>query len=143
MFFWFLDLERLLADKAWLPVERALAESRSRFPQLTVGALETLIYISRRQKQIDAGSLTLPKIARDLGVPYSTLARHTDLLGAGVGGREGLGLLKKKGGQGRVYSIEITPAGMHFLSQIYVALRPSQKENLLTFNSDTGSIPDK
>jgi hypothetical protein len=126
MFFLFFDDHELLFDEAWLPVERMLAVSRSRFPQLTVGALETLIHVARHQKQISAGTLTLPKISRNLDVPYSTLARHTDLLAGGVGGRGGLELIEKKGGQGRVHSIELTPAGMYFIGQLHLCLKPPQ-----------------
>lgn len=131
MFFFFFDINSVAADEAWTPVQRLLAASRAHYPQLSVGALETFIHVARNQQPLAEGKLNLPQIARDLMVPYSTLARHTDVLAHGVSGRAGLKLITKQGGRGRVRNIEITPAGMAFLAYLHKSLRLEAHEAAL------------
>src|SRR5665213_17726 len=120
MFFFFYDTT--FANLA--PVEAGLAQVRAKYPQMTVGAFESLIHIARSQNRIVDEKLSVKDLANEMSIPYPTLARHTDILGNGVAGKEGLHFLEKVSGDvdQKQRRVVLTPDGAEFLYQFEIAM---------------------
>lgn len=127
MFFFFFPNYLFAADPLLEGVQRALAMTRKKHPQMTVGALEALIHIARSQPRIVENHQSLKDIASEMGLPYPTLVRHTDMLGEGIGGKSGLQMLEKVAAEGsrKEKRVELTKAGFDFLTDFLSAARSS------------------
>jgi len=125
MFFFFFPNHLTMTDPVLEDFERGLALVRRRYPQMTVGALETLVHIARNQPRILSEQLSLKDVANELDVRYPTLTRHSDVLGAGIAGKGGLQLLEKvpTDGDQKERRVELTQAGVDFLSDVVSTIK--------------------
>jgi DNA-binding MarR family transcriptional regulator len=130
MFFFFLPNNLAVLDPALEKFESGLSFVRARYPQMTVGALESLVYIARNQSRIFEAGMSLKDLARELAVRYPTLTRHTDILGGGVAGKGGLQLLEKVpiSADQKERRVELTEGGMNFLSELVSTITNNQAE---------------
>ena len=97
----------------------ALMGVKNAYPQMTVGALSTLMYIAQHQKHFAEDGVSLSEIADAMGFGYSTLVRQVDLLGAGVSGRAGMDLVEKVHGRDKKErSVRLTAHGADFVRNI-------------------------
>lgn len=121
MFFFFMPDYIIMKDPEWEALVEVLDLVRGRYPKMTVGTLCTFIEIARTQKDLYQHELVMTDIAEKWEIPYPTLARQTDLLGDGLGKRDGLKLIKKVNtpNQNKTKFIDITPEGRELLLTIY------------------------
>ena len=99
-------------------------------PQMSVSALAAFVTLARRQEDIWEKALSLADVAAELGMPYNSFIRTTELLGEGGKKVKGLGLIEKgmdpKDRKSR--RVIITAAGRHVLEDIVDALTPLTDE---------------
>jgi DNA-binding MarR family transcriptional regulator len=101
-------------------MESLLITFRDKRADLTIGTFGTFLYIARRTTRVLSGQipiLTISDVADQLQISYPTAARHCDLLGAGVGGKGGLGWLRKEqASDKRSKCVMLSDAGVDVLS---------------------------
>ena len=104
---------------SWDQIERLLNALRSEKPDLTVGTLQTFLYIARRVaiSPDDRGKPYIKTVADGLGMQYSTAARHCDLLSDGIGKADGLAWIAKEGDPtSRAKYLTLTNTGVEILT---------------------------
>lgn len=91
-------------------------------PTMTLGMLRILLETARLGGRDEVQSLD--RLAARLDLPYPTLARQTDLLGSGHGGRGGLGLVAKVPAPGRPKARRplLTAEGRAFVDALAAAM---------------------
>lgn len=105
---------------SWDQIERLLNALRREKSDLTVGTLQTFLYIARRVaiSPDDRGKPYIKTVAEGLGMQYSTAARHCDLLSDGIGKADGLGWIAKEGDPtSRAKYLTLTNFGVEILTQ--------------------------
>jgi len=115
------DVQALLKSQGltWGQIERLLETLRSAKPDLSVGALQVFLHIARRSGAARADLPYVKTISADLGIYYSTVARHCDVLADGVGGVGGMGLVSKTDDPtSRVKYLTLTEAGVAVLARV-------------------------
>jgi DNA-binding MarR family transcriptional regulator len=129
MFFFFMepsapelppDVQALLKSQGltWEQIESLLGTLREIKSDLSVGALQTFLYIARRAGAVRTELPYVKTVAEGLGVQYSTAARHCDVLSDGVGGSGGLGLIMKIDDPAtRAKYLTLTDAGVAILTR--------------------------
>ena len=129
MFFFFFPNYLAITDPVLEDFERGLAVVRRRYPQMTVGALETLIHIARSQPRILSEEFSLKDVASEMDVRYPTLTRHSDVLGSGIAGRGVLQLLEKvsTGRDQKERRVELTQNGADFVAELVSTIKSSTK----------------
>lgn len=141
MFFFFFpnDLPRFGPELTRF--QHALRYVRDVHPQMSVSALATFVTLAHRQTEIWTNGLSLSDVAADLGVPYNSFVRTTELLGEGGNKIKGLGLIEKgmdpKNRKAR--RVIITPAGRKMLEHIENALKPLTDEDDAAIGEIAGS----
>ena len=96
MFFFWLDPNEVPTFGTGLDkLEQALDMLREVDPGISIGTAAALIKIGRRLPSLALGSETLKGIGAEMGIPYSSFLRHTDLLAEGAEGTKSLGLIEK------------------------------------------------
>lgn len=115
------DVQSLLTSRGltWGQVERLLEALRCAKPDLSVGALQVFLHIARRAGTARTDLPYVKTISGDLGMHYSTVARHCDVLSEGVGGGGGMGLISKTDDPtSRVKYLALTEAGIAMLAGV-------------------------
>jgi DNA-binding MarR family transcriptional regulator len=96
MFFFFIDPDEVpIFGPELARLEAALDQLRAVDPGMSIGTATALIKIGRRLPALALGSETLKGIGMEMGIPYSSFLRHTDLLAEGAEGTKSLGLIEK------------------------------------------------
>lgn len=115
------DVQALLTSEglAWGQLEKLLEALRSMKPDLSVGALQVFLHIARRAGSARMDLPYVKTISADLGIHYSTVARHCDVLAEGVGGVGGMGLISKADDPtSRVKYLTLTEKGVAVLAGV-------------------------
>lgn len=91
---------------------------------MTVAALATLLYVAQHQREILDQRLSIAALADRIGSRKTTIARHADILGEGIAGKDGLGLLERAIDEKsrKVRLLTVSPKGVEFLRRIEAAL---------------------
>ncbi|HEV2630513.1 MAG TPA: hypothetical protein VGV41_17940 [Pseudolabrys sp.] len=116
---------RMNAMKAFLDVARTCDATMS------VGALSTFLYVAVYVPELASGRMSVQDLSRAMAVPYTSLARHIDLLSNGVPGRvRGLGLLERGAlaTNRRQNQIVLTEKGMELLARLAAAFNSSSDD---------------
>lgn len=96
MFFFFINPDEVpIFEEGLGKVEEALDLLREIDPGMSIGTAAALIKIGRRLPALAMGQETLKGIGAEMGIPYSSFLRHTDLLAEGAEGTKSLGLIEK------------------------------------------------
>ncbi len=100
----------------WHAIDSLLTHCRDAKPDLSVGALQTFLFVVQRLCNDSTRELTVKDVAEGLAAPYATIARQCDILCDGPKGSGGLNwLVKLPGSQPKTKSLQLTNIGHFFL----------------------------
>lgn len=115
------DLAKVLLGKGlpWCQIEKMLSLTRQSKPDISVGALQSFLFVVRKLAEDAQSEVTVKDVAEGLSAPYATVARHCDVLCSGPKGNGGLyWLVKEAGTKPRTKSLKLTYKGHQFLSEL-------------------------
>ena len=108
-------------DLTWKQLNLLLKYARAQKPDITVGVLETFLYILGQLVLDDDREVTIKDVAEGLKAPYATIARQCDVLCAGPKGNGGLNwLAKSPGSRPKTKCLHLTSTGHLFLHSVFI-----------------------
>jgi hypothetical protein len=108
-------------DLSWEQLSRLLERARVLKPDITVGILETFLFVLEKISSEEDREVTVKDVAEGLKAPYATVARQCDVLCAGPKGDGGLNwLTKSPGSLPKTKCLHLTSTGHQFLYSVFI-----------------------
>lgn len=116
----------MLGDPPWHELTTVLDTARRRYPDITVGCLNTFIHVATNQRRIFGDKVDLKAIAAEVGCTYAAMTKRARALSTGVQGTMGpaLGWLEHHR-EGRKVLLLLTRKGADIMEELFPDIGPA------------------